>query len=231
MPEKELCFAFVFIFSKLNKVEFLMKMLRFLCLAPFVFFFSTEMALASEERAKGLYKTCLPCHGETGAGNETLQAPAIAGMSEWYLVAQLKGFRKGARGRHHKDLAGMRMKPLADTLRDSDVPLIAKYVSKMPRQDHKETLTGGRVLKGEAAYAVCAACHGADGRGVKASSGPDLTIPQDWYLLTQLKNFKSGIRGADPAKDPSGAIMAPMASTLADEQAMKDIIRYIQSLR
>jgi hypothetical protein len=48
-------------------------------------------------------------------------------------------------------------------------------------------------------------------------------------MLTQLSNFKAGIRGAVP-EDASGATMRPMAMTLADEQAMKDVIAYILTL-
>jgi cytochrome c553 len=59
---------------------------------------------------------------------------------------------------------------------------------------------------------------------------PPLVTASDWYLLTQLKNFKHGVRGANAAADVSGAMMMPMAAPL-DEQAMKDVIAYIQTLR
>jgi cytochrome c553 len=38
------------------------------------------------------------------------------------------------------------------------------------------------------------------------------------------------VRGTNPA-DTSGALMRPMAQTLADEQAMKDVIAYIMTLK
>jgi len=52
----------------------------------------------------------------------------------------------------------------------------------------------------------------------------------DWYLVTQLKNFKQGIRGAHP-KDMYGPQMASMAAILADDQATNDLVAYINSLR
>jgi cytochrome c oxidase subunit 2 len=52
----------------------------------------------------------------------------------------------------------------------------------------------------------------------------------DWYLVTQLKNFKQGIRGAHP-KDLYGPQMASMAAMLGDDQAMNDLVAYINSLR
>jgi len=51
----------------------------------------------------------------------------------------------------------------------------------------------------------------------------------DWYLLTQLQNFKSGVRGTQP-DDAMGAKMRPFSMTLPNEQAMKDVIAYIGTL-
>ena len=48
-------------------------------------------------------------------------------------------------------------------------------------------------------------------------------------MLAQLKKFKEGIRGAHP-KDITGMQMRPMAMILPDEQAMKDVIAYIQTI-
>ena len=53
---------------------------------------------------------------------------------------------------------------------------------------------------------------------------------QDWYMERQLKHFKEGIRGTDP-KDIFGQQMRPMAMTLADDQAILDVIAYIMSLQ
>jgi cytochrome c oxidase subunit 2 len=50
----------------------------------------------------------------------------------------------------------------------------------------------------------------------------------DWYLVTQLKNFKQGIRGAHP-KDPYGPQMVSMAAILPDDQAAKDLVAYINT--
>jgi cytochrome c553 len=58
---------------------------------------------------------------------------------------------------------------------------------------------------------------------------PDIRFTGDWYLLAQLKKFKSGQRGTNP-KDIKGATMRPMAMTLANEQAMKDVVAYIMTL-
>jgi cytochrome c553 len=72
-------------------------------------------------------------------------------------------------------------------------------------------------------------CHGPDGRGNQDLGSPDLTHQADWYMLSQLQKFKSGMRGAHP-EDITGAQMAAMSQTLEDEQAMKDVIVYIRSM-
>jgi cytochrome c553 len=187
-------------------------------------------ANASEARAKSLYKTCAPCHGNQGEGKAELAAPAIAGLPEWYMNAQLKKFRDGVRGKHPKDVAGQRMRPLIRSIvKEEDVAIVGKYVSEMKKPDLPRTVFGNVAL-GEEAYKVCIACHGVDGAGNKDLNAPPLRGMHDWYLLTQLKNFKNKVRAGDPTTDPIGATMAPMAAIL-DEEGMKNVVTYINALK
>lgn len=87
----------------------------------------------------------------------------------------------------------------------------------------------GDATKGKAAYAVCAACHGANGMGNKALNAPKIAGQEPWYLERQLNNFKGGIRGANP-KDPYGMQMRPMALTLANDQAVSDMAAFLSSM-
>ncbi len=87
----------------------------------------------------------------------------------------------------------------------------------------------GDAFKGEAYYAVCAGCHGADGMGSEAANAPRLQGQFDWYLERQLKNYQSGARGVDK-NDTYGATMRAMAGTLPNEQAIKDVVAYIGKL-
>jgi cytochrome c oxidase subunit 2 len=82
---------------------------------------------------------------------------------------------------------------------------------------------------GQAQYAVCSACHGANGEGNAALNAPNLAGQQDWYLERQINNFKHGIRGS-ASGDTFGAQMAPMAATLIDEAAVRNVVGYIASL-
>jgi len=82
---------------------------------------------------------------------------------------------------------------------------------------------------GRAGYAVCAACHGANGEGNQTLNAPNLTGLSAWYLERQLQNFKHGLRGAS-GDDTYGAQMAPMAATLPDAVAIRNVAAYIDSL-
>ena len=76
-------------------------------------------------------------------------------------------------------------------------------------------MTDEAVAAGEQIFATnCIACHGAKGEGNKALNAPKLTGLSDWYAVTQLKHFKSGVRGSH-ADDTYGKQMAPMSMTLA----------------
>jgi cytochrome c553 len=188
---------------------------------------------SAQDLARGhqLYELCLQCHGTVGQGNRLALAPAIAGLPQWYVESQIQKFRAGHRGGHFDDIAGMRMRPMSLALKsDADVTAVAAYVASLAATKPAPQLEGGDVTRGQALYAPCTACHGPDGAGNQALFGPPLRGASDWYLLTQLSNFKAGVRGTKQG-DMSGSLMAPMAATLTDEQAMRDVIAYIQTLK
>lgn len=177
-----------------------------------------------------LFEACVACHGAQGAGNLTLGAPAIAGLPAWYVEAQLTKFRTGVRGAHPDDLEGLRMRPMARQLRGpEEVSAVARHVATLAATPAPATLTGGDAAAGATAYAVCAACHGPAGKGQESLRAPPLAGQSDWYLLAQLKKFKAGVRGTSP-QDTSGATMRPMAMTLADEQAMKNVLAHLSTM-
>ena len=187
-------------------------------------------ASAENERGAALFDLCTQCHGEEGQGKELYLAPAIAGMGEWYVTSQLKMFQQGARGLHHLDVGGMRMVPMSRYLKDeADVKAVAAYVASLPKTSPAPVVHGGDAGKGAAAYALCASCHGADGKGNQQMNAPRLAGTSDWYLLSALEKYKAGTRGSNPA-NATAMLMRGMALSLNDEQAMKDIIAHINTL-
>jgi cytochrome c oxidase subunit 2 len=181
-------------------------------------------------RGQELFALCTQCHLKDGGGNQLALAPNIAGMPQWYVYSQIQKFRAGQRGGHFDDIAGMRMRPMTLALQsDADVVAVAAYVASLPPVKPKHVLTGGDATRGQALYAPCAACHAPDGSGNAVVLGPPLRNTNDWYQLTQLSNFRARVRGAKPG-DTTGALMGPMANTLPDEQAIRDVLAYIATL-
>ena len=172
---------------------------------------------------------CGACHGADGQGNVAFSAPSIAGLPYWYVLAQLEKFRDGLRGAHAEDVDGLRMRPMARALHEDDLKHVSAYVARMaPKQKVHQDL-GGDAERGESMYAVCVACHGADGMGDEAQGAPPIVRLESWYAEAQLHKFRNDIRGANP-KDITGVQMAPMAKTLTDDEAVKDVLAYIATL-
>jgi cytochrome c oxidase subunit 2 len=189
----------------------------------------TLFAMSTATADQAAYAVCAACHGANGEGNVALNGPALAGQEAWYVERQLKNFKAGIRGSHKDDIFGMQMRPMASMLTDdAAVTKMANYIASMPPAELTATVEGNAEA-GKALYAVCAACHGTDAKGLKAMNGPSLVLQQDWYTVRQLKNFKSGIRGSD-SKDLFGMQMKPMASMLTSDQAIKDLAAYLNSL-
>jgi cytochrome c553 len=198
-----------------------------LALALVVSLPAAEALAQDTARGEQLFALCAQCHEDNGGGNPETLAPAIGGLPAWFVTGQLKKFQAGGRGTHFDDISGMRMRPMSMWLRsDEDVANVAAYVASLPRVNPAPTLAGGNPETGKQKYTPCVACHGMSGEGNQALNAPPLAGASDWYQLTSLQKFKAGVRGTNP-KDTSGMLMRPMSMTLADEQAMKDVIAYI----
>lgn len=74
-------------------------------------------------------ENCGSCHGEQGEGLEDLYAPPLAGISDWYLKAQLEKFRAGMRGYHADDVNGQAMQAFAAELSDEDIAALTSYIT------------------------------------------------------------------------------------------------------
>jgi cytochrome c oxidase subunit 2 len=178
---------------------------------------------------EGQYIVCAACHGQNGEGMQALNAPKLAGQSEWYLRRQIENYKAGLRGAHEDDLYGRTMAPMANALAsDEAISNVIAHIQSMPDTPPPATIEGD-VANGERLYRVCAYCHGADGMGVQALNAPRAAGMTDWYLERQLQNFRSGVRGSH-LNDFYGMQMGFMGRILHDDQAIKDIVAYINTL-
>lgn len=175
------------------------------------------------------YVFCTVCHGVQLMGNAVLKAPRLSGFEPWYVEQQLELYTDGYRGTNDGDIMGYEMQPMAAVLTDQQIREAAQFVSETRSPLPANTIEGD-AQHGEALYRSCATCHSADGTGNEALGAPNLTIPDDWYLVTQLQNYKSGARGNNRG-DANGRIMRAAMQPLTDDQAILDVVTYINTLR
>ncbi|MGH8223266.1 MAG: c-type cytochrome [Woeseiaceae bacterium] len=175
------------------------------------------------------YAVCAACHGRQGEGLAALNAPKLAGQSEWYLRSQIESYQTGLRGTHEDDVYGRQMAPMANILAtDAAIDNVIAHIRSLPDTPAADTLEGD-AGRGAKTYTVCAYCHGSEGQGIHAMNAPRLAGMSDWYLKRQLVNFRDGVRGAHP-RDYYGLQMSLVGNTLQGDQRIDDVVAYINSL-
>jgi len=197
---------------------------------------ATAQAVEAAKAAKGVdgaggtvyQRVCMACHGDTGQGNQQLRTPSIAGLPDWYVMAQLGKFRNRLRGAHEKDLSGAQMQAIAMSLDEGQMKEAAAEIAKMPLHATRNTLKGDAQQGMNVYNDQCMACHRYNGSGEVAFRSGQLVGLQDWYMLGQLEKFRAGIRGAD-RKDEDGIRMQEIANRLRD-QDLADVLAYVAQL-
>jgi cytochrome c oxidase subunit 2 len=175
------------------------------------------------------FAICSSCHGQKGEGLQALNAPKLAGQADWYLKSQILSYQNNIRGSHQDDTLGKQMAPMARTLAsEQSINDVVAYIQTLPDNPVEATIAGD-VIAGEKAYAVCSYCHGGDGMGIRTMKAPRLAGMTDWYLENQLNNFKQGVRG-EHRSDYYGKQMGYMAKVLQNDEAVQNMIAYINSL-
>jgi cytochrome c oxidase subunit 2 len=175
------------------------------------------------------FTLCATCHGAKGEGNLDQHGPKLSGQEPWYLKRQLEYYKQGVRGTHADDAYGKLMAPMAATLfNEQAIDNVIAYIQTLP-DDPAPATVKGNVEKGEKTYRLCAYCHGPKGDGRWALNAPRQAGMSDWYLVTQLKNFKHDIRG-NHSGDLYGSQMSAMAKTLSSDEIINNLVAYINTL-
>ncbi|MGI9257250.1 MAG: c-type cytochrome [Gammaproteobacteria bacterium] len=193
--------------------------------------FAETMARPAGDPTAGqaAYAICAACHGPDGQGMQALNSPKLTGQEGWYLRRQIKYFKDGVRGTAEGDTFGATMAPImAAVPDDTTIDNIVAYIESLPAEPATPTITGD-VARGQELYRSCSACHGENGDGIWALNAPGLAGMTDWYIARQLQNFKDEIRGAHRS-DAYGHQMMLLADALRDEQAINDVVAYINTL-
>jgi cytochrome c oxidase subunit II len=118
----------------------------------------------------------------------------------------------------------MRGRVIVDEPADFDA-----WLAEQPTFAATQARPAGNADAGAATYAICSACHGAQGEGNQALNAPKIAGQEPWYLRRQIQRYQEGVRGADP-RDIFGLQMAPMARAIASENALADVAAYIAAL-
>ncbi|APB98243.1 c-type cytochrome [Polynucleobacter asymbioticus] len=157
-----------------------------------VAFFTTLFALntasaAPPDVAAGKVKaqTCFACHGENGI-SVSPDIPNLAAQPPLSITYQLIQFR----GQQRK---GGAMEALAAGLSDQDMRDIAAYYSALPPPP-AQSGNADLIAKGQqiSSTQYCNSCHGPQLQGQKHIARLAGQSPE--YLITQLKNIRSGVR-------------------------------------
>ncbi|MBL8289881.1 MAG: cytochrome-c oxidase, cbb3-type subunit III [Rubrivivax sp.] len=155
-------------------------------------------AMAIGERL--FLNTCAQCHGSDGRGSKgfpdlTLPpASRLATETADQIKAVILNGRTGA------------MPPMAAAVGSSeDVRNVANYVLSLSGSAHNSVAA----QLGKEKFAVCAACHGPDGKGNKAIGAPNLTDKVWLYGWGEQAIIEAVTQGRTGVMPPQGKLLTP----------------------
>ncbi len=133
---------------------------------------------------------CAPCHGVTGEGMNGKAADLTKRGTEALIV---KTVLKGSKGQ------GYPLGEMPAGLLDKDgATAVAAYIvqglAKDGKSKHPELVEKGKTL-----FATCAACHGADGKGMGGSAPSLANYGKENFIAAVLEHGKKGSIGIMPA--------------------------------
>lgn len=171
---------------------------------------------------------CSTCHGPSGQGFQgAFPIPRLAGQQVEYFENQLRAFYEGRRSSKYMFSVSHSLSPAMRTA-------LAKYFNGLNPKPYgnppKDLVPAGKKIfedgVPEANVPPCASCHGDDAKG--NGQFPRLAGQYYAYIEKTLANFEK-VRGQDPAKPDTSAIMQPIAHALTEKQ-IASVAAYLNSL-
>jgi cytochrome c oxidase subunit 2 len=196
-----------------------------------ILFLINHLALAEANLKKGKsnFQICISCHGANGAGIRSMNSPAINNQSAKYIARQLKHYKLGIRGGSPSDIYGAQMRGIAATLADDAINDVSGYIASLPTTAI-DSIEKGDLHQGNNAYqSKCGVCHGGKAQGNPQMNAPALANLDSIYIIRQINNYKTGIRGSHTG-DPLGKQMKIMANIIIDDDELINIIAYVHSI-
>lgn len=185
-------------------------------------------ATVSAQELQAKIQFCSTCHGPMGQGFKgAFPIPRLAGQQVEYFENQLLAFYEGRRSNKYMFNVSHHLRPEMRTA-------LAKHFSALDPKPYgdppKELVPAGKMIfeKGvsEANVPACASCHGDRAKG----DGQFPRLAGQYYAYTEkaLINFEK-VRGQDPAKPDTSAIMQPIAHALTKPQ-IAAVAAYLNTL-
>lgn len=141
-------------------------------------------AATSEPEGARLYAPCVVCHQPSASGSQDGTIPNLAGQQRRYLETQLELFASGAR----VDTAMQVVAAHPKSAEHADFDAVATYLSALRWNTTPVTGSGEHLRVGQEIYThICAACHGADGRGQPSNRAPRIAGQHYPYLRRQVQ--------------------------------------------
>lgn len=212
-------------------------MKKYLLVLLLVVFTSPAFSDGDPVEGRVIFAICAECHGQSGEGSRTSNAPRLAGLRSWYLIGQLEKFRSGLRGADPANVFGTQMASVAKSLPgEKALQDVVAYIVTLEAKPSPRTELTGNPVRGQELSRYCLRCHGERAQGYKAPKvikyrshyGPRLSGQHDWYLIRQIRNYRDGIRGSH--EDKPTLYMQIEVKSLTRESDILDLVAYIGTL-
>jgi len=131
-----------------------------------------------------LYESCVGCHQPNAWGSSDGAIPTLAGQQKRYLERQLTRFQSGTNVDPAMPLVVVH--PAFGTAHE--IAVVATYLADLDVNPKPVEGAGDHLRLGQESFThICAACHGADGRGSAVNRVPRISGQHYPYLRRQIE--------------------------------------------
>ena len=205
-----------------GKAQYMKSLISIFLILIFTSCQSPQTQYKNSAKLQQLVHSCQSCHSQ----GQKLLAPSLSGLEDWYIKQQLYKFQQGIRGGASAAKSAQTMHKAANMLSPEQIAFLAQWYSNQTptpagMANHDDHSNGKALYKEN-----CAGCHDS-GPGKFFTGSPSLKNLPDWYIIRQIKDFKSGKRGSHP-QDDKGLKMAQRVQSLENHQ-IQDIASFLHS--
>ena len=194
---------------------------------------------------------CANCHGRDGRGIETMSAPSMLHLNDWYIASSLRKYRDGIRGAGG-DGFGANMRAAMTGFTDERIDDVTAYIMTMQRLPRKVAappppplppvdvdpailpagVTVAMVQEGQEIFngntGICFTCHVREGRG--GALAPSL-VDDEWLNIDGGYESVVGIvlKGVPEPQQYPGMMQPRAGMPLTDEQ-VRAVAAYVFTL-